>query len=68
MRLNKAKKKAVVDRNNCVACGCCVATCPLDAIRIYKGSFAVIDEEICVGCGKCAKVCPASVIRVEVRQ
>ncbi len=65
--MNRAKKKAAVDKNACVACGCCAAICPLDAVRIFKGSFAVIDESKCVGCGKCVKACPASVIRIEVR-
>lgn len=66
--MNRAKKKAVVDQSACVACGCCVAVCPLEAVRIFKGSFAVIDENKCVGCGKCVKACPASVIKIEVRE
>ncbi|WMJ82964.1 4Fe-4S binding protein [Oscillospiraceae bacterium LTW-04] len=66
--MNKAKKKATIDQNACVACGCCVGACPIGAVRIFKGSFAVIDESKCVGCGKCAKACPASVIKIEVRE
>lgn len=66
--MNRAKKKATVDQKDCVACGCCAAVCPLEAVRIFKGSFAVIDESKCVGCGKCAKACPASVIKLEVRE
>ncbi len=67
MRLNRAKRKAAVDQTACVACGCCVAVCPLGAVSIFKGSFAVIDPNRCVGCGKCARACPASVIGMEVR-
>lgn len=65
--MNKAKRKAAVDQSACVACGCCAAVCPLEAVNIFKGSFAVVDENKCVGCGKCARACPASVIRIEVR-
>ncbi len=63
-----AKRKARVDINRCVACGCCIKVCPRQAITIPKGIFAVIDEALCVGCGKCAKECPASVIGVEVSE
>lgn len=58
-------RKAVVDKNSCVACGCCVRVCPMLAIEIYKGSMARVNREKCVGCGKCAKECPASVIVIE---
>lgn len=58
-------RKAVVDENSCVACGCCVRVCPMQAIEIYKGSMARVNREKCVGCGKCAKECPASVIVIE---
>ncbi|ADU21962.1 4Fe-4S binding protein [Ruminococcus albus] len=56
------KRKAVVDKEQCVACGCCVKACPKTAISVPKGIFAVIDENLCVGCGKCVKECPASII------
>ena len=56
------RKRAQVEQNLCVACGCCVKVCPLDAINVYKGLYAAVDTNKCVGCGKCAKECPASVI------
>ena len=46
-----AKKKANIDQNICVACGCCMKVCPLGAISIYKGLFAQVDANKCVGCG-----------------
>lgn len=61
-----AKRKAVVNLQDCVACGCCMKICPRNAISIPKGIYAEIDSELCVGCGKCAKECPASVIVLEV--
>lgn len=60
----RKKRRAVVEENVCVACGCCVKACPLSAIRIWHGIRAVVDAERCVGCGKCAKECPASVIEI----
>ena len=54
--MSKIKKKAIVDKEYCVACGSCVKVCPLQIITIEKlGVFANINLEKCVGCGKCAK-------------
>ena len=48
----------------CVACGCCVKVCPLQAIEIGRGVMAQVRQDKCVGCGKCARECPASVIKI----
>ena len=61
----KKKRKAFVDQEYCVACGCCVKVCPLGAIQIRQGVAAQVNLEKCVGCGKCAKECPASVIVIQ---
>ncbi len=61
----KKKRKAFMDQESCVACGCCVKVCPMGAVQIFKGIMAQIDSAKCVGCGKCAKECPASVIEVQ---
>ena len=62
----RGKKRcvAVVNQKTCVACGCCVKVCPLQAIGIVKGLTAQVNAEKCVGCGKCARECPASVIDI----
>ena len=62
---SRKKRRAVVDTNACVACGCCVKVCPLSAIKIWHGIRAEVNEERCVGCGKCARECPASVIEIQ---
>ncbi len=59
------RKKAQVEQNLCVACGCCAKVCPINAINVYKGLYAAVDANKCVGCGKCAKECPASVIIIK---
>ena len=61
--MNKAKKVAGIGEE-CVACGCCMAVCPREAIHIPFGIRAQVCEERCVGCGRCAKVCPAAVISI----
>lgn len=58
----KKRRVAVADERACVACGCCVKVCPLQAIAVVRGIKAQVDESRCVGCGKCARECPASVI------
>ena len=60
----KKQKKAFVEEDNCVACGCCAKVCPRNAIEIWRGIAAKIAFEMCVGCGKCVKECPASVISI----
>lgn len=59
-------KKAVINKTECVACGCCIKVCPKSAITIFNGIYASVDTLNCVGCSKCAKICPASVISMEV--
>lgn len=58
----KKGRRAFVDTDCCVACGCCKKVCPTGAIEIWRGVAAQVDLEKCVGCGKCTKECPASVI------
>ena len=60
----KKTRKALVDSKTCVACGCCVKVCPLQAIEIVRGVMAQVRQDKCVGCGKCARECPASVIKI----
>lgn len=60
--MQRKRKQAFVDTDHCVACGCCVKVCPLQAISVVKGIWARVDTKRCVGCGRCAGECPASVI------
>ena len=65
MNAGKRRRRAVVDQSLCVACGCCVKVCPLQAIQVLRGIMAQVNPERCVGCGKCARECPASVIQIQ---
>lgn len=62
--MGKKRRRAVVDQKACVACGCCVKVCPLQAIAVVRGVAAQVDGAKCVSCGKCARECPASVIEI----
>ncbi len=63
----KSKRCAQVSQN-CVACGCCVKVCPMQAISIWHGVAAQVNLEQCVGCGKCEKECPAGAIVLMERE
>ncbi|MCI8348639.1 MAG: 4Fe-4S binding protein [Firmicutes bacterium] len=65
--MNRLSKIAFIGKE-CVACGCCAAICPREAIRIVSGVRAQIDKMKCVGCGKCAQECPAAVITINKRE
>ena len=61
----KKRRRAHVDQDHCVACGCCVKVCPRQAIQVWRGVVAQVDTALCVGCGLCARECPASVIDIK---
>ena len=65
--MKRSPKVAGIGKD-CVACGCCTAVCPRDALYIASGVTARLDEDKCVGCGKCTKVCPADVISIIKRR
>ena len=61
----RRKRRAVVNGDICVACGCCARVCPLSAIQVVRGVAAQVNTQKCVGCGKCARECPATVITIQ---
>jgi len=48
--------------DDCVACGSCVAECPVDAISEGDPIYT-IDADKCTDCGACADACPADAIK-----
>ena len=71
---------ARVNRENCVACGACVGTCPQKIVHLVpkknqvfvlcsstdKGAVARKNcDNACIGCMKCTKVCNFDAITVE---
>jgi len=48
---------------NCIACGSCASTCPVECIK--EGDIYVIDADACIDCGVCEENCPVQAIEEE---
>ena len=46
--------------DNCVSCGLCKDSCPVDAIS--EGTPYSIDPDTCIDCGACVSECPSEAI------
>lgn len=51
-----------VDKDTCLGCGACVATCPVEAIELDADGKADINGDVCISCGACAGTCPVEAI------
>ncbi len=47
--------------DDCIKCGACAASCPVEAISEGDDKF-VIDADACLDCGACADGCPVECI------
>ncbi len=45
----------------CISCGSCQETCPIEAIKEGDTQY-IIDAEACIECGACATSCPVDAI------
>ncbi|PKQ15544.1 MAG: 4Fe-4S ferredoxin [Actinobacteria bacterium HGW-Actinobacteria-7] len=52
----RAETVAVLDEEQCTACGRCARICPFDAFTAEKGRVTLHAEQ-CYGCGICRSVC-----------
>ena len=65
----------VVDEIQCVGCGKCVMTCPVEAMALVsandahrpKMKKAKLNEDLCLGCGLCVRACPKGNILLKSR-
>jgi Na+-translocating ferredoxin:NAD+ oxidoreductase RNF subunit RnfB len=56
-----------IDKERCIGCEACKATCPTDGIAGERDEPHVINQEVCTQCGMCLQVCPpkyAAVFRI----
>lgn len=49
--------------NDCISCGACASTCPVEAIA--EGTPYVVDAATCTDCGVCEGACPVGAIVAE---
>ena len=59
----------MVQAEQCIGCGACIASCPRDAVAFAPGSgsrkVAVIQRERCIGCGECLTVCKPKAVWID---
>jgi ferredoxin len=47
--------------DDCISCGACADSCPVDAISEGENKY-VIDPDVCIDCGACDDTCPTGAI------
>ncbi len=50
--------------DECVSCGACASTCPVEAISAGDSKY-VVDADTCIDCGACEAVCPTGAIAAQ---
>lgn len=55
-----ATKAVLVDREKCIGCGKCAASCPFGSVSLSSGKAVLCD--LCGGNPRCIKVCPTKAI------
>ena len=61
----KSNYRAVIDLEECIACGACIERCPVDAIAEQEDSKAKVERAKCIGCGVCVIGCATDAIVME---
>lgn len=62
--IRRCNKMAHIITDECIGCGSCAATCPVEAIVEGDGKY-VIDADACIDCGACEGGCPVDAIKAE---
>ena len=60
----RSNYRAVIDPEECVACGLCIKRCPVDAIAEDEDGKPKVDRAKCIGCGVCVIKCPTDAIEL----
>jgi electron transport complex protein RnfB len=59
--------RAIIDPDECTACGTCVERCQIDAIE-EKDDVMEVNPARCIGCGLCVSECPVEAITLEEKE
>jgi electron transport complex protein RnfB len=62
--VEKSNYRAVLNIENCLACGDCVERCQVHAIKQNEEGVAEMDRNRCIGCGLCVIKCPGEAIEL----
>lgn len=55
---------AHVITDECLKCGACAGTCPVEAISEGADKY-VVNPDTCIDCGACEDACPVGAIKAE---
>jgi len=58
------KPELVHDKNKCIKCLKCIATCNNKALNFDKNAYLVINEKKCNLCGICVSACPSQALEI----
>ena len=61
----RSNYRAVIDREECNACGVCIKRCPVYAIDEDEDGKSKVEREKCIGCGVCVIKCPTDALKME---
>ncbi len=51
--------------NACIACGKCIAVCPMNVFNMKDGRVVVVKDNACIHCSLCQYNCPAQAVSVK---
>ena len=60
----RSNYRAMVDPEECIACGLCIDRCPVDAIANDEDDKARVERPKCIGCGVCVIGCASDAIEM----
>ncbi len=54
-----------VNKDLCIGCAACLASCPVEALELDDNGLAECNEDACIDCGACVADCPVQAISQE---